>query len=149
MSDRTMAEASQRSRQVPPVILAGAIAGFLVLGVGGRLLMRAVAFTAAEAPRFSLGGTLEVVGLGMLWGAVTAPLLLLAGRAQRDRRLAGVIHGLLVLAAAVAVFFLLTGGGGRVVAPPLFIVSSAVLFPLLFVAHGCTVHVLVVRWLKA
>jgi len=98
--------------------------------------MRAVAFTAAESPGFSLGGTLEVVGPGTLWGTVTAPLLLLAGRAQRDRRLAVVIHRVLVLAAVVAVFLLLTGGGGRVVAPPLFIVSSALLFPLLFVAQG-------------
>jgi hypothetical protein len=145
----TVAEARHRLKRVQLLALAGALAGFLVLGVGGRLLMRAVAYTTAEPPRFSLVGTLEVMGLGMLWGAGTAPLLLLLGNAGSTRPGAtGIIHGLLVLAVAVLVFLGFTGGGGNVVAPPLFVISSAIVFPLLFVAHGYVLIALVTRWTR-
>lgn len=55
--------------------LAGALAGAVVLGVCGRLLMRLVAVVIVpEAVGFSWGGSLEVVAVGLLFGA-TAGLL--------------------------------------------------------------------------
>lgn len=59
--------------------LAGALAGAIVLGVGGRLLMRLVAVLFLPGPEgFSWGGSLEVVAAGLLFGGaagvVWAPL---------------------------------------------------------------------------
>lgn len=49
--------------------LAGALTGALVLGVGGRMVMRLAALIGGGAPGFSWGGSLEVVAAGALYGA--------------------------------------------------------------------------------
>lgn len=48
---------------------AGATAGLLLLGLGGRLLMRLTALIAGRAPGFSWGGSLEILAAGGLFGA--------------------------------------------------------------------------------
>lgn len=50
-------------------VLAGLAAGAVVLGLGGRLLMRAIALGFGGAAGFSWGGTVEVVVFGALVGA--------------------------------------------------------------------------------
>lgn len=126
------------------MLLAGFVAGLVVLGIGGRLLMRGLAYVTPEAPRFTLAGTLQVIGAGAVWGAVTAPLLRIpAGSLSVRPRVAGALHGVIVLVLAVLLFLAVTGGGGRIVAPVSFVVLSAVLFPLLFIVHGMVVALLV------
>lgn len=49
--------------------LAGAVTGALVLGLGGRVVMRLAALIAARTPGFSWGGTLEVIAAGAMFGA--------------------------------------------------------------------------------
>ncbi len=126
--------------------MSGAISGLLVLGLGGRILMRALAFTLEEGPAFTIVGSLEVLALGTIWGALTAPLLVLIRRCATARtRTAGLLHGVAVLALAIVTSLLVTGGGD-IVAPRLFIVLGAILFSLLFLAHGVKVAALSARW---
>ncbi len=56
--------------------LAGLACGTLILGVGGRVLMRGIALATGGSGGFSLGGSLEVVAVGALYGALGGLLLL-------------------------------------------------------------------------
>lgn len=49
-------------------LLLGAGVGLLVLGVGGRVAMRAIAIANGTPPAFSIGGTATVVWLGLVSG---------------------------------------------------------------------------------
>ena len=120
--------------------LAGLVVGFIVLGLGGRILMRLLAFITPELPRFTLIGTVQIIVAGAAWGGVTAPLLMALARWRpRFGRAFGSLVGLAVMTLALILFVLFSGFDGRIVAPPLFIVGAVVLFPLLFMVHG---HVL-------
>jgi len=54
----------------------GAGVGLLVLGIGGRMAMRGIAFLSGAPPSFSFGGSLRVVLLGTLAGLVGGLILL-------------------------------------------------------------------------
>ena len=58
-------------------IVAGAVLGFLILGIGGRLSMHAIVRIGGGAGAFTLGGTATVVGLGTAAGAVAGLVLFL------------------------------------------------------------------------
>lgn len=58
----------------------GAWLGLWILGVGGRIAMRAVALALGQPPAFDMGGTLTVVASGTAAGAAGA-LLYAASRA--------------------------------------------------------------------
>ena len=58
--------------------LAGAAVGFVILGIGGRVLMRVIAHWEGRVPAFTFSGTFTVVMMGLLAGLG-----------------AGVVHGLL------------------------------------------------------
>lgn len=49
--------------------LLGVALGLTILGIGGRVAMRAIAHATNVAPAFSLGGTMTVVAMGALAGA--------------------------------------------------------------------------------
>lgn len=66
------------ARSVLRSALTGAAIGFVVLGIGGRIIMRIIAHWEGRVPAFTLSGTFTVVMMGALAG--------LAG---------GVVHGLL------------------------------------------------------
>jgi hypothetical protein len=59
-------------------ILAGALTGFFILGVGGRLAMHAIARISAGTGAFTLGGTATVIFLGAAAGAAAGLLLFVA-----------------------------------------------------------------------
>lgn len=48
--------------------VAGMLCGALVLGVGGRILMRLIAIATHGSPGFSFGGSLEVLAAGAFFG---------------------------------------------------------------------------------
>jgi len=50
-------------------LLRGALLGLLVLGIGGRLLMRVIAHMEGRVPAFTLSGSLTVVFAGTVAGA--------------------------------------------------------------------------------
>ena len=59
-------------------LVAGAVLGALVLGLGGRLAMRLLALAIDRGPAFSIGGTAEVVAYGAIVGVMSAALFAMA-----------------------------------------------------------------------
>lgn len=111
----------------------GGVLGFLILGVGGRLLMRLLAFTTPESPRFTWKGTAQILIFAAVWGMLTAPLI----RPFRNfQRFGGAAFGLTSMLLALLVIWIAFGFDGRIVAPAIFIAGTIVLFPLLFVFFG-------------
>lgn len=68
-------------------LLLGAVVGLVVLGVGGRVAMRAIALANNTPPAFSIGGTATVVFLGAVSGAGGGLLYALLHRVVPRRRL--------------------------------------------------------------
>ena len=73
-------------RPLACAVLAGLASGALVLGIGGRVLMRLLALATGRATGFSLGGSFEVVAAGALYGALGGALLLLVPARLRGWR---------------------------------------------------------------
>ena len=121
--------------------LAGCVSGLLVLGIGGRALMRLLAFATPEDPRFTWYGTLQIIGLGALWGLLTGPLILVAPSRLRDSGLGAVVFGLVLFGLAAGLFLVYSGFSGSLEAPPLFLWLGALSFPALFVAWGAVFFV--------
>ena len=61
-------------RSLLPSILTGAVIGFIVLGIGGRLMMRIIAHWEGRVPGFSLSGSLEVLMMGTIAGIIAGAL---------------------------------------------------------------------------
>lgn len=80
----------------------GFVVGAILLGVGGRALMRVVALATGASSGFSVGGSLEVLAAGALYGTLAG--LLLPCVPARLGRWRGVLHagGLFVLIALVS-----------------------------------------------
>jgi hypothetical protein len=122
-------------------LAAGALAGALVLGVGGRLLMAALVLLVGGQPSFTAGGSLTVVAVGTGYGAVGGLLvLLLLRRRPGGRLLAGVLLGLLLLGVAW-----LTSPVGRRAAAGRLALILALAVPT-FVVWGLLATVLLARW---
>jgi hypothetical protein len=86
--------------------LLGLLLGVVILGIGGRVLMRIVAVATSGTGGFSLGGTLEVVLAGALFGGLAGLFLpLFPGDLGRWRP---VLH-----AAAVCVVIGMLSGAAR------------------------------------
>ena len=58
--------------------IAGMVLGALVLGLGGRLVMRILALAIARDPLFSIGGSLEVIAYGAIIGMASGAVFVLA-----------------------------------------------------------------------
>lgn len=56
-------------------VLLGALIGFFILGIGGRLAMHAIVRIGGGSGAFTLGGTATVIGLGAAAGAVAGMIL--------------------------------------------------------------------------
>src|SRR5215213_1113330 len=67
-------------------LLAGAGLGFVFLGIGARVGMRAVAITAGQTPTFTIEGSIAVTLLGAATGAGIATIFLLLRTALPTRR---------------------------------------------------------------
>ena len=120
--------------------IAGFVSGLLVLGIGGRVLMRALASFTPEDPRYTWIGTLQIVGMGAAWGFSTGPLILMTKRTLQKAWLIGPVFGLLVFVLAAIPFMIFSGFSGEIVAPSKFLWLSAVSFPVLFALHGLLVN---------
>jgi hypothetical protein len=135
------------TRRIGIALAAGLVTGFLILGAGGRIAMRVAAYAITASPDMTVNGTLLVLGIGSVWGCVTAPFLVLLERVgPRTRRHAGVILGLVSLLLAVLIFAFVGGFIGGIVAPPMFIALGVLLFTTLFLVNGLVVQALVTRW---
>ncbi len=127
---------SGAARRFVITVLAGAGAGLLFLGIGGRIAMRIIAALAGQAPGFSVGGTLTVVLLGGLWGAPGGPIALLLERLVTWRLARGIVLG-----ATGFAFAMLTVGqelDGPVAQAPVWPIAVA-MCAALFLGYGLLV----------
>lgn len=117
-------------------LLIGTVTGTLFLGVGGRLVMRALALAAGTPPGFSFGGTFSVIVSGAIAGFVGGVLLFVAARfVPVLLRLRGLIFGVLC--------YVLATPGFR---PPQPLVFA--LFAPTFLAYGMATVMLYERFTR-
>jgi hypothetical protein len=113
-------------------LLLGALTGFVMLGIGGRIVMRGIAVHIGQNPAFTLGGSLAVVAAGVACGAGAGICFVAARRITRNR----IVSTLLFWTICV----LVTLRGLR----PLDTVKLVAFLPLV-VLFGTVLHVLWTR----
>lgn len=117
-------------------LLLGAGVGLIVLGVGGRIAMRAIAVANRASPSFSIGGTATVVFLGVVSGVGGGLLYALLHRfVQRPR--------LVRTALFTIALVLLTLRGLRPIQP-----FALEWFMPLALGYGAIVDVAFTRWAR-
>jgi hypothetical protein len=82
-------------------LLAGVVAGLVVLGIGGRIVMRVLALVTHRPPHFGLGASLGILLIGAVLGTLACvPLIALTWRrptgASRPAAWRGMLYGSLV-----------------------------------------------------
>lgn len=105
-------------------LLVASVVGAVVLGVGGRVLMRIIALANGGAGGFSIAGSLEVVAAGALFGAIGGLLLVLLDRARLHRGRALVLASALFLIIGV-VSDAARGAASRIPAPGRWVALGA------------------------
>lgn len=134
----------KRWRSDLAAVLAGTIAGGVVLGVGGRLAMAALALATRERPRFSWGGSLEVVLLGTFYGAVGGVLLAVLRRFwPRAGALRGIVLGGILIGVAWASS---TVGRQTATGAPVGLLTILAISVGVFLVYGVVADVLASRW---
>jgi hypothetical protein len=115
----------------------------LLLGAGARIAMRFVALEAGLSTGLSLGGSLEVVGLGAIVGAPAACLLFaFRSRVPLRRPWAGLFWAAMLFAALAAIPP--PAARSALAATPDTPAATALAFAVLFAAWG-----LVLEWLDS
>ena len=134
-------------------LVTGAAAGALIGGIGARLAMRVVALLGEGAPSFSIGGTLGILLMGAVLGAIGGLGFALVRWILRLRTssgspslrdvLAGAGYGTILSVLTVLPFFL-SPTGELSLAPPLV---GAALFGWIPLAYGLTLGI-ATPWLE-
>lgn len=129
-------------------ILAGLISGTLILGIGGRLMMRTMAVIGGLSGGFSWGGSLEVVILGTLIGLCSGAFMGISFPFSfRNRIVWGLLHGML---AYLMILILPIDGKGAAQGFPDYQLTIHILFGGLFLLYGIGMaflfHSLQAKW---
>ena len=117
------------------LVVAGALFGAVLIGAGGRLVMRVLAALNGIAPVFSFGGSMEVVLYGAIVGAVGGvAVAVMSTPLRRWPSVGGLALGAIVYAGTVATL----PGHIAGTAAPFMNMMAAVwsLFGLCFLAWG-------------
>ncbi len=136
---------ADRLRTIGVASLVGALTGALILGALGRLAMRALAVARGMEPGYSIGGTLDVVVVGLIYGAVGGLLLGMLGRVRAGRILPGAVMGVLLF-----LFAFFTSAAARSAASGMgygFLRNTFGIAALIFLAWGVLTSVLIRRFL--
>jgi len=133
----TLVSQPRRVRSLLTALMAGTATGALLLGVGGRIVMRAFALATGRPSGFSVGGTFSVILSGAIAGCVGGVLLFAATRfVPAQLRFRGLIFGLLCYALATPGF-----------RPPQLFVFA--LFAPIFLAYGVATVTLYERFIRS
>ena len=124
----------------------GALLGALILGVGGRSLMRLIAVVAGISTGFSWGGSWEVVLLGVITGALAGLFYpFFKGILSLPHWAGGLLYGAIIF----GVFLLIPiGGKGAAMGFPELLWLTYTGFGLLFLVFGLTVAIYYRRLVK-
>lgn len=137
-------------RSIATALAAGALAGLLALGLGGRLAMAVLVVVRDARPAVSLGGSLEVFAVGTGYGAVGGLLALGVRRVlgPRTGRWHRIGLGLALLVAAWLTSSTGRGAAAGLEAQGTLAVALAVALAVLcFGGFGLLLHGLLARWL--
>jgi len=124
-------------------LLAGAVAGLLVLGIAGRLATVVVALVAGTAANLSWRGMLDATVAGVVIGSIGGLLLALLGwlRGSADRT-GGLIVGVVMFGVT---FLFLLGGGRADFGRPLPLITYSVV-AIAYLAYGVIASALLRRF---
>lgn len=115
-------------------LIIGALVGTLIIGLGGRLAMRVIALMGGLSGGFSWGGTIEVVLLGLIIGAISGGLYgLVRNYFFSNQWLAGALFGLFVF---LAILLLPIDGKGAAKGFPDLKIVVYLIFGVLHLAFG-------------
>ena len=119
------------------VLVSGLIAGFTVLGVGGRIAMRFIGIAEGKSPTFTIGGTFAVFLIFGVFGIIlSVPFAALQGYLSSSSLRKGATFGLLLTLMIVwAMPLLALDADGLNFAS----IVGRVLFSALFLGYGLTV----------
>lgn len=127
-------------------LLAGIIAGTLIIGIMGRLAMRVIALMGGLRGGFSWGGTMEVVLLGLIIGAISGAIYaLLQYYLFNNKLLTGALYGLLVFA---AILLLPIEGKGAAKGFPDLQVPIYLIFGVLLTVYGVLLVFLLEKFVR-
>lgn len=128
-------------------ILGGLISGIVILGIGGRLVMRAIAVMAGGSGSFSWGGSIEVVLLGAIIGICSGAFMGLSlPLAMRNKLIWSLLQGLL---AYLMVLVLPIGGKGAARGFPDLQITIHLLFGGLFLLYGILAVILLLSFMRS
>ena len=111
-----------------PVVVAGAILGFVFLGVGARAGMRLIALSSRQAPIFTVEGSIAVSLLGALTGVLVAVVFLLVRVVLPARRWM-----------RAAIFWVVCAALALRGLRPVSLLNAGIFLPL-FLVHGVLLH---------
>jgi uncharacterized membrane protein YagU involved in acid resistance len=122
-------------------LISGLIAGFAVLGIGGRLAMRLISIADGKPGRFTVGGTMFVLVIFSVFGLIlSVPFATLQKYLKSSNLRKGATFGLLLMLAIVWVMPLLPlladAQGDEI---NLSWIVARTLFSVLFFAYGVIV----------
>lgn len=113
---------------------AGLLVGTILIGVGGRFVMRVIALMGGLQGGFSWGGSLEVVLLGLIIGALSGAIYgLLHSYLFSNRWITGTLYGLIVF---LAIIVLPIEGKGAAKGFPDLQWAVYLFFGVLHIAYG-------------
>ena len=127
-------------------ISAGFLSG-LVLGIGLRLAMRLVALAAGREPLFTLGGTLMIIMVGVVFGAIFGLLFAAMRQWFPGTTLAkGIGYGAVLLVLFWYPFFEEARGDLKNVLHPVVIGVATTVVSMLWILYAMVVVRLLERW---
>jgi hypothetical protein len=127
-------------------LFSGLIAGFAVLGIGGRIAMRLIGMAEGKPPTFTIGGTLAVLLIFSIFGIIlSVPFATLQDYLPSSSLRKGATFGLFLMLMIVwAMPLLALDADGLNFAA----IVGRVLFSALFLGYGLTVAK-VSAWLQS
>jgi hypothetical protein len=122
-------------------LVSGLIAGFTVLGIGGRITMRLIAMAEGQPPKFTARGTLGVLVVFSIIGIIlSVPFATLQGHMRSSNLRKGATFGLLLMLMIVwAMPLVPLLMGDRIEELSFASIVARALFSVLFLGYGLTV----------
>lgn len=128
----------RNARTIRNAMLAGGIAGTLILGVVGRLVMAGVALVAGRDLNLSFRGLIEVIIIGAVWGGLGGLVLVVIRSLVAPTRRA---HTLTLAAVLFGASFLAFCVRGRILLDPVLLLTLAAAVAL-FILYSLTTDAL-------
>ena len=127
-------------------LVAGLVAGILMIGIGGRLAMRFIALLDGRAGGFSWSGTLDIIAFGLITGVISGAFYGMVEKYMfSNKLLKGFAFGLLLY---LVLLVLPLSGKGAAKGFPERQMEIYLIFGLVLVLYGILLAFTFKRYLK-